>query len=185
MNGTWYPWSATVNGNTPDDFKRAYRHVHRVFDAEHADNVSWVFSIDTLAGGPPTPLSTLETYWPGHQYIDWVGLSGFNWGPESVYPSERSFLSTFQPSVDVVKQFDKPVMLSEVGTSAKSADPAGWLDSAMNDVRQMPAVKSLVFFNADTPDADFRLGAAARQTLEREGRARRFTRPLRLVPATP
>jgi cellulose synthase (UDP-forming) len=185
MNGTWYPWAANVNGNTPDDYKRAYRHVHRVFDEHGADNVSWVFSIDSLAGGAPTSKAALDTYWPGHQYIDWVGLSGFNWGPESVYPTERSFLSTFQPSVDVLKGFGKPVMLSEVGTSAKSADPAGWLASAMSDVAQMPSVKALVFFNADTPDADFRLGSAARQVLEREARGRRFSRPLRLVPATP
>jgi cellulose synthase (UDP-forming) len=186
MNGSWYPWQANGNDNTPEDFKRAFRHVHNIFTAHHADNVSWLWSIDTLAGGPPTPLSELETYYPGDHYVDWVGLSGFNWGPESVYPTERSFLSTFQPTVDVVSQLGKPVMLSEVGTSAKSADPAAWLASAMRDVRQLPSVKSLVWFNADTPDADFRLTSDALSTLSVDARERIFRRPLRteLVPSS-
>jgi cellulose synthase (UDP-forming) len=179
MNGTWYPWAAHVNGNTPADFRRAYRHVHRIFDAAHASNVSWVFSVDTLAGGPPTPRSELRTYYPGRRFVDWIGLSGFNWGPESVYPTERSFLATFKPTVEVVRAFGKPVMLAEVGTSAKSADPAGWLASALTDVTQMPAVKALVWFNADTPDADFRLGSDALAVLSRDSAAPRLSRALR------
>ncbi len=113
-----------------------------MFREHHARNVSWVFSIDSLAGGPPTPLESdadtvgLKEYYPGKAYVDWIGLSGFNWGPESFYPTERSFLATFQPTVDVVSEFDKPVMLAEVGTSALSADPAGWLGSALEGRRR-------------------------------------------------
>ncbi len=175
MNGYWYPWQANGNGNTPADFKAAFRHVHRVFDAHRATNVSWVFSIDSLAGGPPTSLAELETYYPGDRYVDWVGLSGFNWGPESFYPTERSFLSTFEPAVEVVEQLGKPVMLSEIGTSALSLDPAGWLASALSDVAQLPAVKSIVWFDADTPDADFRLRPKALDVLRSVGAERRFS----------
>ena len=32
MDGFWYPWGGTANGNTPLDFVRAWRHVHRIFD---------------------------------------------------------------------------------------------------------------------------------------------------------
>ncbi len=152
--------------------------MHRVFDAHGATNVSWMFSIDTLAGGPPTPLAELETYYPGGRFVDWVGLSGFNWGPESVYPTERSFLATFQPSVEVLEQLGKPVALAEIGTSARSADPAAWLHTAMQDVRDLPAVKAMVWFNADTPSADFRLGPEALATLEADAAAPRFSRRL-------
>lgn len=181
MNGGWYPWSAASNGNTPGDFKRAFRHVHRVFDRQHAANVSWLFSVDTLAGGPPTPLSQLRTYYPGRRWVDWVGLSGFNWGPDGYYPSENSFLSVFRPTVDVVKRLGKPVMVSEVGTSRRSEDPAGWLDRALSDVGDLPAVKALVWFNADTPPADFSLGDQALKTFARDADSPRFARTLRTV----
>ncbi|MGI8622230.1 MAG: glycosyl hydrolase, partial [Solirubrobacteraceae bacterium] len=179
MNGSWYPWRAAGNGNTPADFKAAFRHVHRVFDRHGATNVSWVFSIDTLAGGPPTSKAELDTYYPGDRYVDWIGLSGFNWGPESAYSTERSFLSTFKPTVDVVSGFRKPVMLSEIGTSAKSADPAAWLQSALDGVRELPAVRSVVWFDADTPDADFRLRGPALRVMRRAGRTRELTPPFR------
>ena len=52
MNGTWYPWGVHVNGNTPALYVRAWRHVHGIFDAAGADNVSWVWSINNLEGRP-------------------------------------------------------------------------------------------------------------------------------------
>ena len=180
MNGNWYPWQANGNENTPADFRAAFRHTVRLFREHDARNVAWVFSIDSLAGGPPTPLTELKRYWPGKAYVDWVGLSGFNWGPESFYPTERSFLATFEPTVDVVSQLGKPVMLAEIGTSALSVDPAGWLESALEDVRELPAVKSIVWFDADTPDADFRLRAEALGVLSELGGEPTFTPPLNL-----
>ncbi len=179
MNGSWYPWRAEGNGNTPDDYQAAFRHVHRVFTANRARNVSWVWSIDTLAGGAPTSREVLDTYYPGDRFVDWIGLSGFNWGPESVYPTERSFEATFKPSIDVVSGFGKPVMLSEIGTSAKAADPAGWLQSALDGVADLPSVKSIVWFDADTPDADFRLRPPSLRVIRDAGETRRFTPRLR------
>ena len=182
MNGTWYPWQANGNGNTPEDFKRAFRHVHRVFDAHGASNVSWVFSLDTLAGGAPTTAAEMKRYFPGERYVDWMGLSGFNWGPESPWTSERSFTSTFAPSVRQVSQFGKPVMLSEIGSSIRAEDQPGWLASALSDIRSMPAVKALVWFDADTPDANFRLSRPTRRVLSREARSARLSPPLRTEP---
>jgi hypothetical protein len=34
MNGNWYPWGAGVNGNTPQDYVAAWRHLHDLFVAE-------------------------------------------------------------------------------------------------------------------------------------------------------
>lgn len=179
MNGTWYPWQAQGNGNTPEDFKRAFRHVGRIFDRHGATNVSWVFSADTLAGGAPTPASELATYYPGDRWVDWVGLSGFNWGPESPWTSERSFASTFAPSVGQIETFGKPVMLSEIGSSIRADDQPGWYRSVLDGIRELPSVKGVVFFDADTPDANFRLSRSTLSVLERGTRERRLRPPLR------
>ncbi|MEA2166815.1 MAG: hypothetical protein QOF76_115 [Solirubrobacteraceae bacterium] len=174
MNGSWYPWDANYNGNTPADYKAAFRHVEDVFDAAGARNVSWVWSIDTLSGSTPTSTAELKTYYPGKHYVDWVGLSGFNWGPESVYPSERSFLGTFKPAYEQLTAFGKPVMLSEIGTSALSADPAAWLRSALTDVAQLPAVKAIVWYDSDSYNANFRLTPSAVANLRDLGRTAEF-----------
>jgi hypothetical protein len=43
MNGNWFPWSEGVNGNQPGEYVAAWRHVHDLFVAAGATNVSWVW----------------------------------------------------------------------------------------------------------------------------------------------
>jgi beta-mannanase len=42
MNGDWYPWGKGINGNQLGQYVQAWRHVHDIFAAIHADNVLWV-----------------------------------------------------------------------------------------------------------------------------------------------
>ena len=44
MNGNWYPWAGTVNGNSPKLFRAAWRRMHRIFAKQRARNVRWVVS---------------------------------------------------------------------------------------------------------------------------------------------
>jgi cellulose synthase (UDP-forming) len=98
MNGDWYPWSLSTNGNSPEQYVRAFRHVRAVFDEAGATNVSWVWSVNTEVGlrgtGPP-----LSAYYPGDAYVDWVSVSGLNWGtsyPWGVWRSgDAVFRSTY------------------------------------------------------------------------------------------
>ncbi len=180
MNGSWYPWRVAGNGNTPEDYKAAWRHIHGVFDDAGATNVSWVFSIDSLAGGPPTPRSTLDRYYPGRAYVDWVGMSGFNWGSDGAFPAWRSFAGTFRPSYDVLKGFGKPVMVSEVGTSSRGGDPVSWISDALAALDDLPDLKAVVLFDSDSQSADFRLGKAAVRSLRRGAAAHDLDPPLRV-----
>jgi cytochrome c oxidase subunit IV len=184
MNGSWYPWRVdnpqyNSNGNTAAEFKAAWRHVVDVFNDNGARNVSWVWSIDTMAGGTQTSYDTLKTYYPGDKYVDWTGLSGFNWAQESVDPGERSFLGTFEPAYSILDEFDKPVMLSEIGVSDTSVDAAAWLTSAFKDAREMPDVKAIVWYSQDTDQAHFGLRPTALDALRTDGGETRMTPRLR------
>ena len=50
MNGTWYPWS-----HDPIGYRRAWRHVVRVFRAAGAANVRFVWSPNPSLYLPPAP----------------------------------------------------------------------------------------------------------------------------------
>ena len=43
MNGNWFPWSESVNGNRPGEFVAAWRHVHDIFEQVGATNATWVW----------------------------------------------------------------------------------------------------------------------------------------------
>jgi cellulose synthase (UDP-forming) len=176
MNGSWYPWSIGVGSNTPRTYVRAWRHVHRIFDRAGAVNASWVWSIESFAGGAPTPRAELQTYYPGDRYVDWVGLSGFNWGQEHSYGGSMTFREIFTRVYGVVTGFGKPVMVAETGTAAEG-DGAAWVRDALDSARSdFPRIKALVFYDARHPAQDFRLGKDGYVGL-RDAARTRFWRP--------
>jgi len=82
MNGNWYPWSGgPPTNNTPQDYIKAWQHTYNltsnIFDSTNVRNsIAWLWSpyyedFNNL---------TAEKYYPGNNYVDWVGLSGFNFG---------------------------------------------------------------------------------------------------------
>jgi len=166
MNGTWYPWSPRLNGNSARAFKAAWRRIHNIFRRQGATNVSWVFSVDSSAGGKPTPRGRLDTYYPGSRYVDWVGLSGFNWGKRRQGHS-LTYEQVFRPSYDVVKGYNKPIMFSEMGTAAaeKNRAPAWVHDALLSTPVRFPLVKALVWYDARHPQRDFTLRGRALQEL--------------------
>lgn len=162
MNGDWYPWSPGVDGNTARGFKAAWRHVHDLFRDAGATNVSWEFSAVAYAGGKPTSRRTLNTYYPGARYVDWVGLSGFNWSLRR-YGAFLSYEKIFRPPYEIAKTFKKPIMFSEVGTAtAMTGRSPAWVSDALNSTaRRFPRVKALVWYDARHPARDFTLRGQA------------------------
>jgi hypothetical protein len=90
MNGYWNPWSEQVNGNKPGQFVQAWRHVHDIFTRLGVSNVTWVWS-PNIDYSTSTPLQEL---YPGDAYVDWAGMSGYNWGTVGGH-TWQSFASVF------------------------------------------------------------------------------------------
>jgi mannan endo-1,4-beta-mannosidase len=107
MNGTWYPWG--VGHATPAQFVAAWRHVVSVFRAEGANNVIWVWTINSTnvaEGG-------LTRWWPGARWVSWVGIDGY------FGSTTDSYMSLFGDTINQVRAFTrKPIFIAEtaVGT---------------------------------------------------------------------
>ena len=113
MNGTWYPWG--YNHVSPATFVAAWRHLVNVFRGQGAENVTWLWTINANrpTNGPIPPLSS---WWPGRQYVTWVGIDGF------YYRSSDTFRTVFGKTIQQVQTFThQPVLLSEtaVGPAAE------------------------------------------------------------------
>jgi mannan endo-1,4-beta-mannosidase len=139
MNGTWYPWGWTHT--QPAVFVRAWRHIVDVFRQTGADNVTWLWTINSVASyeGP------IADYWPGASYVTWVGFDAYYYSPDD------DFSGVFGPSITALRQLTtKPILIAEtaVGQVAGQASKipglfagvssAGllgfvWYDQAQND----------------------------------------------------
>lgn len=147
MNGNWYPWSGFANGNTPQEFVTAWRRVHDIFANEGATNVTWVWSVNRESV-PNVPANSFAAYYPGDAYVDWVSMSGFNWGPSLPGTSWLPFDYWFTQPLAYLKTTGKPVVLSEFGCIEGGGDKGAWITDAYAKIAsQHPEVKAVVYFD--------------------------------------
>jgi Glycosyl hydrolase family 26 len=160
MNGNWSQWSAGVAGQTPADYVAAWRHLHDVFAAEGASNVSWVWSPNVVYTGS----TALALLYPGDAYVDAVGLDGYNWGPTDQWHTWQSFAQVFLPTVTAVQALSRrPIMVTEVGCTTIGGDKAQWITDMFATLRSTPAITALVWFDVDK-EQDWRIDSSPATT---------------------
>jgi beta-mannanase len=150
MNGRWYPWSESANGNRPGQLVAAWRHVHAIFTRAGASNVRWVWS--------PVDGDVRAEQYPGPGEVDVVGLSGFV-ASQRVFGSPwRSFAAAFGPSLDAVHALapGKPVSLAEVAAAQAGGDKATWITQMFQEIERRPYIRSIVWFDV-RKEADWRI----------------------------
>jgi hypothetical protein len=147
MNGTWYPWSVGLNGNSSRDYQNAYRHVHDMFVEAGATNVQWVWSIDS-ASKRPAGLKNADDFYPGDQYVDVVGVDGYNGGPTGATwdSPEELFAGAIGAATSVAPK--KPVWIYETGSGDKLGDKAQWITDLFAYLERT-RVTGLLWFNFD------------------------------------
>jgi beta-mannanase len=146
MDGFWYPWGGTVNGNTAAAFIGAWRHVHDLFAAMGVTNVTWVWSVNALSV-PSRPGNMPSDYWPGRRYVDWIGISGFNWGRSRNFGGWVSFDEIYRRRIGELVRYRKPIALTEVGSAEVGGDKAAWIRATFARLSAYPSVGALIWYD--------------------------------------
>lgn len=150
MNGFWFPWSEGVNGNTSGQFVAAWRHLHDIFDAVGAHNVTWVWCPNVDLYSSLTPLGRL---YPGDDYVDWTALDGFNWGKRRGSPGWQSFNQVFHRTYRrIVRKVapGKPLMLAEVASSDKGGSKPAWIKDMYKKLRnKYRKIRAVIWYDVD------------------------------------
>lgn len=142
-----YPWSGS-GGNTPEEYVQAWRYVVDFFEKEDVENVVWVWN--------PWEDVSMQAYYPGGEYVDWIGITGLNYGLAARDHLWHSFATLYEPyryqiafSEDV-SLMEKPIMIAEFGTTAYGGNQVAWINEALYDIKnRYPEIHSLVFFYSD------------------------------------
>jgi len=153
MNGNWYPWSGTVNGNSAELYKQAWIRMHDIFRAEGATNVRWVFA-PINEDWPITDANRLERYYPGRSYVDVLAVDGYNWGATKPnFGGWRSFKTTFSSVYRRLKRLGpQPIWIAEVGSAIEGGNKAAWIKDMFSRGGDMRRLNAIVWM--DTIDAD-------------------------------
>lgn len=160
-NGPWFQWSAARNGKDADSygdrgvpdgaerFRDAYRHVVDIFRSEGADDVTWVFHV--AAGAPRESWNDIRHYYPGDEYIDWIGASVY--GRRRDGEDARHFSDLMDEIYEEMCALSetKPLAVLEIGVAERveSADKPDWIRRAYADLisGRYPRIKAVAWWN--------------------------------------
>ena len=149
MNGNWFNWAENANGNHAGQFVAAWRHVHDIFAAAGATNVTWVWCPYAQVKGK---FGHIARYYPGDKYVDWTSLDGYNWGPTPVNPHPwKTFDQLFRPAYrQITKKIapGKPMLLSEVASNGGGARKSTFINDIFDGIaRRYPKIHGLIWFD--------------------------------------
>ncbi len=144
MNGNWYPWGSHLN--LPQDYVAAWRHVVDLSRELGANNITWVWSPNEL-----NEQDVLDHFYPGDDYVDWIGVSGFNWPGLEPWQRWRSFGEIYDDVFAHVKKYEKPIMIAEIGVAENTRDGqtrATWITETLAAIRTNdPPISLVIWFN--------------------------------------
>jgi hypothetical protein len=153
MNLLSSDWAAGKLGNTAAGYVEAWRHIVTIFRTEGASNVKWVWAPNVDYGGRP-----FNQFYPGDEWVDYVGLDGYNWGTSSG-GSFQTFSKIFASSYATITQLSsKPLIITETAASETGGNKAAWIEETYFETipQKMPRVAGVIWFN-DNKERDWRV----------------------------
>jgi len=148
VNGDWFPWNASYNGANQtgygdvaeydgmEKFKLAYRHIIDICRDNGVRNITWFYHVDAY-NEPDVVWNTMKGYYPGDDYIDWIGVSIY--GAQSTGDTWVSFESVLNDAwneLSHISTANKPIAVLEWGVVdyPSLGDKGQWISQAFQSV---------------------------------------------------
>ncbi|VFJ13106.1 conserved protein of unknown function [Candidatus Nitrosocosmicus franklandus] len=169
VNGDWFPWSGLLNGggetdeygdpniaDGPERFRDAYRHIIDLFRNEEVNNITWVFHVfpfleDSTINQDEESWNNVENYYPGDDYIDWIGTSVYgSIEPEKEWNSFREIMDRAYKELESISD-SKPFAILELGIieDPEMGNKSEWIQEALHLIENgtYPRVKAISYWN--------------------------------------
>jgi len=149
MNGAWTSWGCLA----PTVFIALYRSAHDAItaklDAHGIDHrrVRWVFGPDANGGGNAQCASG-AAYYPGHAYVDLLGLSAYRHDGASVDDAVLAPMNALFAGTGIPEQArrDRFVLLQTGSREVAGRD--AWIGELFTRLAADPRVAGIIYFNA-------------------------------------
>lgn len=138
---SWYPWQGK-----PATYVAAYRRIVNIFREVGANNVRFMWNPVSF-----WPDSTM-TYYPGDNYVDYLGLTVLNHGVNSGQEDNRWKLckEILTDQYQVVSSIDKPVILVEFASSERGGSKPLWWEDCFDRMKRIDNLVGFVTLESES-----------------------------------
>ncbi len=156
-NGNWFAYSGVFNGadktdgygnptypDGPERYRDAYRHIIDIFRQEEVNHITWFYHFN-YSSFPNEEWNQPKYYYPGDNYIDWVGFSLYGAQTLDEEWEGLEFSTQLEDYINSYKELNstKPVALLEFGVTDHHQDgnKSVWLKDAFQTILDNPYIK--------------------------------------------
>jgi cellulose synthase (UDP-forming) len=141
-------WGLNVDDDDQANGKKfvaAWKRVINKFKEQKVNNVKWVWS--------PGSYYSMNEFYPGNEYVDFIGISVLNYGRAAKNGSWHSFAALYEPfrheiaKTKKVSMMYKPVIITEFGATSYGGRQDVWMEEALYQIMEYyPEIKGIVFY---------------------------------------
>ncbi|NLB82585.1 MAG: hypothetical protein GX800_13480 [Clostridiaceae bacterium] len=163
-NSDWTSYSAVVNMCDPEIYIENWKRIYNIFKQEGVDNAIWVFNPNDKSY-PPCNWNDFFAFYPGNEYIQIIGITGYNTG--TYYKNER--WREFEDIYDEIYKkyfpaFNRfPWIITEFASSSVGGSKPLWIKNMFKCLNKYPQIKIAVWFNY----ADFEIHTEDKKIVSR------------------
>jgi hypothetical protein len=146
MNGSWTDWGCLPAATFIGFYRKAHDDVTAALVAKGIDlrRVRWVYGPNNVSS-----CGSVIDYYPGHAYVDYLGMSAYRHGSESVQttivdPAHALLDGVGYKSAWKASRF----IVLQTGTGA-SPDRGAWIGEVFTTLTADPAFLGSIYFSAD------------------------------------
>lgn len=151
MNSDWTNYSGVTVLEDPDIYVEVWRRFYRIFQEEGVDNVIWVFNPNDR-DYPPAHWNHFMNYYPGDDYVQVIGVTGYNTGTYYKKKNNETWREFTQIYDGISARFSPyfsefPWMITEFASSSVGGDKAAWMERMFRHMGDYKNIKAAVWFH--------------------------------------
>jgi mannan endo-1,4-beta-mannosidase len=171
MNISRYHWGTEereYGPKSPEVYRDMFRYVVSRFRKAGVRNVLWVFcpnaeSVPNASYDPTASWNQARRYYPGDEYVDVLGMDGYNWGTTRTKEKHgwnshwKSFRELFQPIYEELRGLSpqKPLLVFETASAGRGGNKTAWIQESLFTLDGWD-VQGCVWFQAEK-EVDWRI----------------------------
>ncbi|MBE6973724.1 MAG: hypothetical protein E7440_07615 [Ruminococcaceae bacterium] len=158
MNSDWTSYGGVVNMADPAIFTAVWQRIFHIFQEEGVDNCIWIFNPHDRQA-PPSNWNNSLAYYPGNEYVQMIGVTGYNNGTYYTQWAEewREFKDIYDQIWEEYHPHfgDFPWIITEFASSGIGGDKVAWMEDMFEHIDDYPNIRIAVWFSfADFDDAN-------------------------------